>query len=486
MKTNPLLLLVVVVVCGLVIAGMVYAFSSGIPVETAPVTRGEIRQFVDERAVTRLPQTHRITMPFAGRLDSIVQQNEDGSKKELKDWKEGDPIRQGDILARIVPRDLDLAVQQATATVERLEASITKSNDVTVEETAFEQAGHFVDSMEDAVKAALARVEAGKAKYDYAETDFGRVDRLVKSGALTQDDLDRATLRRVESRVKYQEDYLVHAATVAMKAATDLMPIMVRQHIFRKQTRDKDVLVKEKAEAQARLDQVLQDRDRGTMRSQFDGVLLKRYVTNEGFLPAGELLFEIGRLDELQIEADVLSLDVADTTPGDKVEIYGPAVGRDPAAGKDRAVGKDPVFGEVHRIDPAGFTKVSSLGVEQQRVKVIIRFDDLALLLKERHLGVGYRVRVQITTAEKPDALTVPRSALFRGADGQWQVYVIRNGRAQIQDVKVGLINDEQVEITSGLKEDEQVVLAPESNLTGGARVTTKKAKGSKQPPPAE
>ena len=84
---------------------------------------------------------------------------------------------------------------------------------------------------------------------------------------------------------------------------------------------------------------------------------------------------------------------------------------------------------------------------------------------------MGYRVRVKIFTADKPDALTVPRSALFRGGKGQWQVYVVRDGRAVVEDVEVGLINDEAVEISKGLTAQDQVILAPESSLGDGARV---------------
>ena len=114
----------------------------------------------------------------------------------------------------------------------------------------------------------------------------------------------------------------------------------------------------------------------------------------------------------------MLSLDVVAAKVGDPVEIYGPAIGRPPAKGI------------VARIYPAGFTKVSSLGVEQQRVKVIVRFaeGELKRLLAERRLGVGYRVRVRIFTADKTQALLIPRSALFRAADNTWQVFVVRNG----------------------------------------------------------
>jgi HlyD family secretion protein len=146
------------------------------------------------------------------------------------------------------------------------------------------------------------------------------------------------------------------------------------------------------------------------------------------------------------------------------VEIYGPAIGAGVGHG---------VPGVVHRIYPAGFTKISSLGVEQQRVIVVVRFGEgvLQKLRSERDLGVDYRVRVRIFTDENSRALIVPRSALFRGADGGWEVFVVRSGRAALQPVEVGLMNDEIAEVTKGLEAKETVVLAPESSLHHGTRV---------------
>jgi HlyD family secretion protein len=152
---------------------------------------------------------------------------------------------------------------------------------------------------------------------------------------------------------------------------------------------------------------------------------------------------------------------VVNVKPGDEVDIYGPAIGQ-PAA-----------KGVVTRIFPAGFTKVSSLGVEQQRVKVIVKMtdDDLRRLLQDRGLGVDYRVRIKIYTAQKSQALVVPRSALFRGGDGQWQVFAVRDGRAQLLNVDVGLMNDNRVEVSSKLQEGDTVILAPEMGLEEGQRV---------------
>ena len=435
----------------LLVLASVYAigggFSRGIAVQTAPAKTGPIREFVDEQAKTRLPQTYLVTMPFTGRIEAIA-------------LTEGTRVDKGQVLAQIVPRDLELAVEQATAAAQRLDASLKENADVTVEETAYQQALQFVKSTLAAVRAAAERMTAGKAKLDYATRDLARIKQLAGTGARTQDDLDRGILQEVQSDVDYKQDKLIHAAMIAMSAATDLMPVMVRQYIQRK-TLSGDVLAKQKAEAEAKLQQVLQDQRRGTMCSPVDGVVLERLGSNERHLAAGTTLLEIGRLEDLEVEADVLSLDVGTAKVGDRVEIYGPAIGRRPAQGA------------VARIFPAGFTKISSLGVEQQRVKVIVRFagDELKRLLADGRLGVGYRVRVRIFTADKSQALLIPRSALFRAADNSWQVFAVRGGAARLQTVQVGLMNDEQAEITGGLTDGEPVVLAPESTLSDGTRV---------------
>jgi HlyD family secretion protein len=111
--------------------------------------------------------------------------------------------------------------------------------------------------------------------------------------------------------------------------------------------------------------------------------------------------------------------------------------------------------------------------VEQQRVKVIVRFVPGVLeSLRARGLGVGYRVRAKIYTAEKSQALVIPRSALFRGPRGDWQTFVVRNSAAHLQSLEIGLLNDEWAEVTKGLAEKDLVILAPETNLTQGARVS--------------
>jgi HlyD family secretion protein len=316
--------------------------------------------------------------------------------------------------------------------------------------------------MVSTVAAAEAQLSTEESRMAYAEKYLGRIQRLPR-GVETQDELDRANLSFIESQIDYRQAALTLESLKAIQSATGLLPRMVGEYIAHKSL-NSAVLGKEMQEADARLREALLRKERGVMTSPVDGTVLERAVSNERYLDAGTVLLRVGQLENLEVEAEVLSEDVVRVEVGDSVEIYGPAIGVPAGQG---------VFGVVHRIHPAGFTKISSLGVEQQRVLVLIRFAEgvLARLRQQREIGVDYRVRVRIFTDETDSALRIPRSAIFRGADGGWQVFVIRSGRAELLPISIGLMNDTQVEVTKGLEADETVVLAPETTLTSGTRV---------------
>ncbi len=445
MRTWMIAAAVAVVLVGLVIVRAM--IGSGVPVEAAPATRGPIREFVDERGKTRLPQTYNITMPFDGRIAAI-------------DLIEGTPVYKGQVVAQVLRSDLDLSVDLAMADVNRLKASIKENDDASVEQTGLKQSLSFVQSMDRTVEAAQAQVDSGHAKLEYANNNLERVRKMFQTKTATQDQYEQTQLQQVQSSVEYQQDLLLLRAIQALQAATALLPTGVQQYIDRKSLTH-NVLNMQLEEANVRLKEAERDRERGELRSPVEGVVLERAFSDERQVTAGTVLLKIGRLEDLEVEADILSQDVVNVKEKDPVEITGPAIGPTPA------------HGTVKRIYPAGFTKVSSLGVEQQRVKVIIAIDppDLARLRSQRDLGVDYRVRVRVFTAEKEGALTVPRSALFRGGDGKWQLFAIRDDRARLQPVETGLMNDELAEITHGLQPNELVVLAPETSLKDGVAV---------------
>ena len=138
------------------------------------------------------------------------------------------------------------------------------------------------------------------------------------------------------------------------------------------------------------------------------------------------------------------------------MEIYGPAI--DPA----------PIIGKIERIYPSGFEKISSLGIEQQRVKIVIAFDNSSLRLRP-----GVRVDIRIITERKRDVLLIPERALFK-SQGRWHVFVVREARAHLTPVEVGPRNDELVEVLEPLREGDIVILSPSIELADGARVLAK------------
>lgn len=455
MKTTTWILIGAVVIC--IVAGIAAAaaFAPGEPVDVVAATDGSIHQYIDERAVTRLPRTYLISMPYAARIEEII-------------LKEGDRVEKDNPekpLARIIPEDLELAVAEAEAAVQRLDASIAENMSKDLEELAMQQAYELVRSMRDTIKAAETRVESGKEKKGYNKRRFDRLEEAYKADAITDEEHDRVYLDYVTAGFDLAQDELVLRISKTLTVATEIIPQMIAQMVKDKSLTDA-VLKKQRAEALAVLEQVKLRQRRGTIVSPVNGVVLKRYVTDERFLGAGEPLLEIGRLEDLEIEADLLSVDVVNAKVGDTVEIYGPAVGAEPAKGK------------VSKVYPAGFTKVSSLGVEQQRVKVVVAIDseDLQRLAEQRGVQVGYRVRVKILTDERENTLVVPRSSLFRGANDQWQVFVATGNRARLRPVEIGLINDRLAEVRSGIESGEYVVRTPPSSLVDGGKIAAKVA----------
>lgn len=412
-----------------------------VEVDVATARSGVIRSYIEERAKTRLPKIYRITMPAQGRILPI-------------DLKEGTIVKKGQVVAQIDPDDLALSVAEAEARVARLDAEIAENDDLRLEQSALKQTNLLLESVDKTVEAAREQTQAGKARYDLAETELTRVERLYQTKSASKEELQRAEVAKVEAWVDYQKDLLSLRSNEAIQKAAQIMPIIIQQYMDKKSMR-RAVLEKQRAEAAAQLQQIRREQQRGAIESPVDGVVLARHVSNERVLPAGELLLEIGQPETLEVEAEVLSEDVVQVQEGDPVEIFA-------AATEDH-----PMKGVVERIYPTGFTKVSSLGVEQQRVLVIVRFaenspENFSDLQK---LGPEYRVRVRIITESKDEAVIVPRTALIRTANGSWQVFAVRDGKAKRTDVSLGLTNDRDVEIVTGLAAGDLVIVAPDAEL---------------------
>ncbi len=190
------------------------------------------------------------------------------------------------------------------------------------------------------------------------------------------------------------------------------------------------------------------------LRSPVNGVVLRRLQESETVVPTGTPLVEVGDVSNLEIVSDLLSSAAVKVKAGQPVLI-------------EQWGGDHALSGRVRRVEPSGFTKISALGVEEQRVNVIIDFDDTPAL------GDGYRVEVRIVVAERTDVLKVPASSLFR-AGTEWAVYKVEDGRARRQVVEVGQQNGLEAEIVKGLEAGDEVVVYPSDAIADGVKVTAR------------
>jgi HlyD family secretion protein len=196
------------------------------------------------------------------------------------------------------------------------------------------------------------------------------------------------------------------------------------------------------------------------VRAPATGSVLSVITESEGMIAEGTPLLSIGDPHRIELVVDLLSREAVRVKSGDRVEVT-------------QWGGAEPLIGHVERVEPFGRLKVSALGVEEQRVNVIVRFDDLSTKEAAR-LGHGYQVDATIVRWSRPDALRVPIGALFRGPDGGWRVFVIAGGRAQERRIAIGHMNDLFGEVRSGLRDGEIVAINPPGSLDDGDTATSR------------
>ena len=191
------------------------------------------------------------------------------------------------------------------------------------------------------------------------------------------------------------------------------------------------------------------------VRSPVDGRVLKVLQESAGVVAAGQPLLEVGDPRRLEVEVEVLSRDAVRIELGGRVLF-------------ERWGGSGTLEGAVRTIEPTGFTKISALGVEEQRVRVIA---DIGSPPEGwQRLGDGYRVEAKFIVWERADALTVPASALFRRDDG-WAVFVVEEGRARLRPVRLGPGSGLLTEVLEGVSAGDAVIVHPDDAVDDGVRV---------------
>jgi HlyD family secretion protein len=194
------------------------------------------------------------------------------------------------------------------------------------------------------------------------------------------------------------------------------------------------------------------------IRAPINGRILRIHQENSAVIPAGTVLMELGDPADLELVVDVLSRDAVRVRPGASVT-------------SNRWGGDRPLRGQVRYVEPAGFTKFSALGVEEQRVNVII---DLIEPADQRGaLGDAFRVEAEITLWHAEDVLRIPTAALFRDG-GRWAAFFVSDGVADQRELEIGQINESMAEVIGGAEAGQVVIVYPGDRVQPGTRVRSR------------
>lgn len=366
--------------------------------------------WVEAATVARRPL--RVTVEAEGKtrlIDRYVLSAPVAGYLHRIDWKIGDGVQQSQPLARIDPLPSEVLDPRRRA-----------------------QAEARVAASEASLQAAQETATAARAEADYAKLELERIAALCKQRCVvTEAERDRA-----ESRARQTQAQL-RSAQFAVEVA--------RHEVEAAKTALRHSAAQPGGAA----------RETVVVRAPVEGQILGRPRQSEGIVEPGAALLEVGDPRALEVAVDVLSADAVRIRPGTPVIL-------------DRWGGEQPLEGVTRSVEPVGFTKLSALGVEEQRVWVVA---DLRSPVEAwSRLGDGYRVEASFVVWQGERVLQIPASALFRQGEG-WAAFVIDDGQVRRRAVEIGQRGGLTVEIRSGLAEGERVVTHPDDALREGAAV---------------
>lgn len=319
-------------------------------------------------------------------------------------FEPGDEVREGDALAEIAPLSSPLLDQRTRAEAEAR-----------------------LDASASALGQATAQVARATTAREQAEQDLARTRQLTLSGALATQALEQA-----EFLLRLRSDELSSARFAEKIAKEELRIARVSLGQGGDRARDRHVDVLAPA----------------------SGAILRVHQKSAGVVQAGTVLVEVGDPRHLELVIDLLTTDAVSVEPGTPVAISG--------------WGGQALNGRVSRVEPSGFTRPSALGVDEQRVNVVVTLTEPPE--RTRALADGYRVEARLTLWQADNVLQVPNGAVFRRGEG-WAVFRVVAGVAQLVKVELGHRGDNAVEVLSGVREGDVVVVHPGDRVKDGARL---------------
>jgi HlyD family secretion protein len=410
-------------------------------VEAVTIAVAAIEESFVEPAQTRVARLHTISMPVTGLLARVA-------------LEPGDAVVAGQPLVEIDREPFRQRVAEARARLSELEAVERRLQDDSIEQTMRAEMLLAVAAMAETRKAASAEIEAARRRQANAARVRDRLERLRAEGGVSEAELDEAQLQLDLAEIELSKRQLDLATMLAVEKAVALGPRMVEQTIERK-TYDRQANIEQRVQVATLVALAERDFQRAApVLAPLTGVVLARHERGERELGVGTPLLAIGDLGALEAICDVRSEDALRLVVGGKVELDSGLVG-------------PPLIGTIQRIEPQATTQRSALGIEQQRVVVVIA------LPRERPatLGDGYRLRARFIVARREQALLVPRAAVLQDVERAFYALAIVDGKLERRALTVGLRSDQALEVLSGLRSGERVVSNPEPRHVAGLAV---------------
>lgn len=320
------------------------------------------------------------------------------------------------------PGDAVSKDETVVVTIEPLDPSL-------LDERTLAETKARLSAAESSVKRSASLVDRALATLNHAESELGRVHKLSDEDAVSADQLEAAELTFRTAGRDYQ-------AAVFSQEIAEFERDLAQAALIRSS---------EAADSKSTAEYLV-------IKAPISGDVLRVFEENSRVVSPGTPLLEIGDSEDLELEIDVLSVDAVQIRAGQKVWI-------------DHWGGDQPLHGEVRLIEPSAFTKVSALGVEEQRVNVIVDLTDS----REQRTGLGdaFRVEAHIVTWNGDDVLKIPSIAMFRSEE-KWSVFIAQNGIAELSHVTPGKRNSQEVEVVDGINEGDEIILYPGDRIQHG------------------
>ncbi|MBX9656030.1 HlyD family efflux transporter periplasmic adaptor subunit [bacterium] len=378
-----------------------------------------------------LPPVLAVDMAEVTKGPMRVDVREEGKTRIKERYVVSSPLAGRVLRIELKPGDEVIAGETLLATIEPADPSLLDAR-------ALATAQAKVQAGEANRQRAVAELNRAEAAHNRADAQYKRIRSLRETGSASTEQLEDAELNmRANSEQLTAAKFNVNIADFELEQA--------KAALLRFDPNPQTAKSPDSTPSEWRMQ----------IHSPISGRVLAVYQESSAVVTPGTSLVAVGDPKDLEVVVDVLSEDAVKVRSGNEVDIA-------------QWGGGDILKGRVRRIEPQAFTKVSALGVEEQRVNIIVDFADP--VEKRQALGDQYRIEAEIVIWKGEDIVQVPVSCLFRRND-QWSVFIVKDGVADLRQIEIGERNTLQAQVLKGLEPGEKVIIHPGDQIKSGAKV---------------